>query len=63
MRPPIVEANLVLYHSARSTIFDGIIWCLGPLADDTREYGWHRQVLAAVTRRVCRPIFAPQGES
>ena len=48
------ELNLYVYNSARGAFFDAVIWCLGPLADDTREYGTLRCYLALVTRSVCR---------
>jgi len=48
------EANLYVYHSLCGMVCDVIIWCLGPLVDDTRDYGLVRCYLALATRRVCR---------
>ena len=48
------EVNLYVYHSLRGLFYDGVIWCLGPLADDSRDYGLARCYLALATRRVCR---------
>ena len=60
---PFAEANLFLYHSIRSAVFDAIIWCLGPIVDEARVYGPMRRWLAAATVVVCRPIFAPTEKS
>jgi hypothetical protein len=51
------ELNLHVYHSARGAVYDGVIWCLGPLVDDSREYGWFRLYLAAATYRICRRVL------
>jgi len=48
------EINAYVYHSARGLVLDGVIWCLGPYVDDTREYGMFRVVLARGTRAVLR---------
>ena len=49
-----VEVNLYVYHRLVGVFYDAVIWCLGPLADDTRDYGYLRSVLALATRRLCR---------
>jgi len=48
------EVNEYVYHSVRSAFFGGVIWCLGPVVDDSRDYSRLRIGLAAVTYRVCR---------
>lgn len=54
MHSTFEEFNLFLYHSARGLFYDVVIWCLGPLVDESREYGMARCYLAAATRRACR---------
>jgi hypothetical protein len=51
------ELNLYIYESARGPGLDAVIWCLGPLVDDTREYGFLRLYLAAATYHVCRRLI------
>jgi hypothetical protein len=51
------ELNLHVYNSARGLVYDCVIWCLGPLIDDSREYGLFRLYLAAVTYRICRRLL------
>ena len=53
MYPAFEEVNLYVYHSARGAVLDVVIWCLGPLADETREYGVLRQYLAFATVKAC----------
>jgi hypothetical protein len=48
------EVNAYVYHSLRSTFYGAVIWCLGPVVDDSVEYGRARLWLAAVTLNVCR---------
>ena len=48
------EVNAYVYHSARGAFFGGVIWCLGPVVDDSQDYSRFRIGLAAVTYRVCR---------
>lgn len=57
MHSEFEEINLLIYHSARGLFYDGVIWCLGPLADETREYGILRWYLAAGTRKICRVLI------
>lgn len=54
MNSAFQELNLFVYHSIRGVLFDGIIWCLGPFVDDSRDYGRLRCYLALATRQVCR---------
>ena len=49
------EINLHVYNSILGAFYDALIWCLGPLADDSREYGFFRCYLAVATRRACLP--------
>jgi hypothetical protein len=48
------ELNLHVYNFALGRFYDGVIWCLGPFVDDTRDYGLLRCCLALATRRLCR---------
>ena len=52
-----VEANLCAYYRAQEALCDVVIWCLGPLADETRDYGLLRCYLALATRRICRAVM------
>jgi len=51
------ELNFFLYDTARCAVYDGVIWCLGPLVDDSREYGLLRLYLAAGTCSLCRRLL------
>jgi hypothetical protein len=51
------EFNLHVYNSARGVFLDAVIWCLGPVVDDSREYGVFRLYLAAATYRLCRRVL------
>lgn len=51
------EFNLYAYNSLRGLGFDAVIWCLGPVIDDSREYGVFRLYLAAATRKACRKWY------
>ena len=48
------ELNLYVYNSVRGMVLDLVIWCLGPLVDESRPYGLFRQYLAFATTKVCR---------
>jgi hypothetical protein len=48
------ELNLYVYNSARGIVLDAVIWCLGPLVDESRPYGLLRQYLAFATAKACR---------
>ena len=54
MGPSFEEINLYVFHSLQGVFYDFVIWCLGPLVDDTRPYGLFRCYLAAATRGACR---------
>ena len=56
------EINLYVYHSTRAAFFDAVIWCLGPVVDDSRPYGFARCCLAIVTRSLCRRVIAATGQ-
>ncbi len=51
------EVNAYIYHSARGLFYDVVIWCLGPVVDDSRDYPRYRKWLASVTYRVCRAFI------
>ena len=53
MNPDFAAINLHVYHSVVSVFLDAVIWCLGPYADDSRDYGLARHLLARLTRRLC----------
>ncbi len=55
------EVNAYVYHSVRGAFYDGVIWCLGPVVDDSRDYPLFRLWLAAVTFRVCRCFIRAEG--
>jgi hypothetical protein len=55
------EVNAYVYHSARGAFFGGVIWCLGPVVDDSRDYSRVRLWLASVTFRVCRCFIRAEG--
>jgi len=48
------DFNLYVYHSIRGGVLDLVIWCLGPLADESRDFGVFRQYLAFATAKACR---------
>ena len=48
------EVKAYVYHSVRGAFYGGVIWCLGPVVDDSCDYPRFRIWLAAVTYRVCR---------
>ena len=49
-----LDANLYVYNTANGVLLDGVIWCLGPIVDDSRPYGPLRRYLAAATCSICR---------
>ena len=51
------EINLYAYHSLRGMGLDVVIWCLGPVIDESREYGLVRLYLAAATWKACRSWY------
>lgn len=58
MNSDFLELNLLAYHVLLGLCLDAVIWCLGPLVDDSREYGLLRCCLALATRRCCRTALA-----
>jgi hypothetical protein len=52
------EFNHYVYNSVRSLVYDMIIWCLGPMVHESRDYGLLRWYLALLTRRCCRRWLA-----
>jgi len=54
MQAGFVELNFYIYYRMQGVLLDVLIWCLGPLIDDAREYGLLRLYLAGVTVRACR---------
>ena len=56
MQSSFEEINLYVFHSVQGAFYDVVIWCLGPLADDTRRYGLLRCYLALATRMICRQV-------
>ena len=57
MLTPFEEVNLFAYHTLRGLVLDFVIWCLGPVIDDSREYGLVRLYLAAATCKACRSWY------
>ncbi len=54
MQTSFEELNLYAYHWLRGLFYDAVIWCLGPLVDDTRRYGVFRRYLSVITCDLCR---------
>lgn len=57
MYSQFVELNLYVYNAVRGALYDCVIWCLGPVIDDTRRYNWFRHYLAVATCTVCRRVM------
>lgn len=55
------EFNLYVYNSIRGMILDAVIWCLGPMIDEEREYGIFRHCLALATAKACRGYLKLRG--
>ena len=55
------EVNLYVYNSIRGMFFDVVIWCLGPVVDETRPYGYLRHYLAVATVKVCQSWLRRRG--
>ncbi len=51
------EVNAYIYHSARNLFYDGVIWCLAPLIEDSRSFGRVRIIIATVTCTICRRVL------
>lgn len=58
MNSQFEEINAYVYHSMRGVFLDGLIWCLGPYVDETREYGLFRLYLARATCTILRSFYA-----
>jgi hypothetical protein len=54
MLSPFEDLNAYAYHRMRCVGLDLVIWCLGPVVDDTRSYGRLRRCLAIATCHACR---------
>ena len=52
-----VAVNIYIYNSICGVFYDGVIWALGPIVDDSRTYGWSRMMLARATCTVCRRVL------
>ncbi len=48
------EFNAFAYWALVNAVLDAVLWCLGPYVDDSREYGFARQLLAFVTCQLVR---------
>ncbi len=57
MNSDFEEFNQYVYWSIHGIFLDGLIWCLGPYVDDTRDYGLFRIYLARVTRSLLRRVI------
>lgn len=51
------ETNLQAYHGLQGVFLDAVIWCLGPVVDESRDYGLARRALAVATCSVCRRVL------
>ena len=61
MHTDFEEFNLCVYYGLANLFLDLVIWCLGPYADDSREYGLPRLYLATATRKLCRVWLQHRG--
>ncbi len=61
MRSDFEELNIYAYYSVANVFLDFVIWCLGPIVNDSREYSLPRLYLAEVTRRLCRLWLSRRG--
>jgi len=48
------DFNLYVYNSIRGLFLDLVIWCLGPMVYESRDYGLLRHYLAFATAKACR---------
>jgi hypothetical protein len=48
------DFNLYVYNSIQGLFLDLVIWCLGPMVYESRDYGLFRHYLAFATAKVCR---------
>jgi len=56
------EFNVHLYWTLVNVFLDVVLWCLGPIVDDTRPYPYSRLCLAAVTNKACRYWLRKTGQ-
>ncbi len=61
MHSAFEEFNLYVYNSIRGMVLDCVIWCLGPMVDDSRDYGLLRHYLALATAKACRGYLRIRG--
>ena len=57
------ELNLFAYHTACGAFYAFVIWCLGPIVDESREYGLFRCYLAVLTRKLCLRLLVKSDAS
>lgn len=55
------EINLTLYYSLCASVLGLLIWCLGPVVDDSRDYGVFRLCLARLTCSAARKYYGIEG--
>jgi hypothetical protein len=51
------ELNLLAYYTLVGLLLDVVLWCLGPVVDDTGSYGRLRRCLAVATCTACRSWY------
>jgi hypothetical protein len=61
MHSAFEEFNLYIYNSVRGWVLDCVIWCLGPMIEENREYGIFRHCLALATAKACRGYLWLKG--
>ena len=55
------EFNLYIYNSVRGMVLDAVIWCLGPMIEEDREFGIFRHCIALATAKACRGYLRIRG--
>ena len=55
------QLNIHAYYTLVGVFLDFVIWCLGPLVDEEKDYSLARYYLAAVTCRICRSWLTRRG--
>jgi hypothetical protein len=55
------EFNLYVYNTARGFVLDAVIWCLGPMIEEDRDFGIFRHCIALATAKVCRGYLRLSG--
>ena len=61
MQTSFEQLNIHVYYTGVGVFLSFVIWCLGPLVNDQRDYGTGRLYLAAVTRKLCRVWLRRHG--